>query len=223
MIKILVVEDNLLQQTLIATKLKQDGYQVLLAENGVQALDILSMTEVQLIVTDIMMPAMDGYELIQSLRQAAFEVPIIVMTAKSQFDDMEKGFELGADDYMVKPLQLQEISLRIKALLRRAHISAEHQLTVGQCILKEDQFSIERLGERQTLPQKEFRVLFHLLSYPNRIFTRLELLDAIWGMEEDLDERLVDACINKLRRKVEHLPDFTVETVRGVGYRAHEN
>ncbi|MCP1638329.1 DNA-binding response OmpR family regulator [Streptococcus gallinaceus] len=223
MIKILVVEDNALQQTLIATKLRQDGYQVLVAENGAVALDVLDKTEVQLIVTDIMMPLLDGYELIQSLRQASYQVPIIVMTARSQLDDMEKGFELGADDYMVKPIQLQELGLRIKALLRRANIFASHQLKVGDCLLDEEQFSLSKGDTLLTLPQKEFRLLFHLLSYPNKIFTRLELLDNIWGMEDDLDERLVDACINKLRRKVEHFPDFTIETVRGVGYRVHEN
>ncbi|WP_394404797.1 response regulator transcription factor [Streptococcus sp. 20-1249] len=223
MIKILVVEDNALQQSLIATKLQQDGYEVLVAENGAVALDILEKTEVQLIVTDIMMPVLDGYDLIQSLRQASYQVPIIVITARSQFDDMEKGFELGADDYMMKPIQLQELSLRIKALLRRSNIFASHQLKVGDCLLDEDQLSLTKGSVLLTLPQKEFRVLFHLLSYPNKIFTRLELLDTIWGIEDELDERLVDACINKLRRKVEHLPDFTIETVRGVGYRAHEN
>ncbi|MFS6041613.1 response regulator transcription factor [Streptococcus agalactiae] len=220
MIKILVVEDNIVQQKIITTKLTQEGYQFITASNGQEALNCLDTEEVQLIITDIMMPMMDGYQLIQELRSAAYNVPIIVMTAKSQMEDMTKGFGLGADDYMVKPVQLQELALRIKALLRRANIVAQHQLIIGNTCLNEDELSLKYFEQEIVFPQKEFRVLFHLLSYPNRIFTRLELLDSIWGMDTDLDERVVDACINKIRRKVEHLPDFKIETVRGVGYRA---
>lgn len=215
MIKILVVEDNIVQQKIITTKLTQEGYQFITASNGQEALNCLDTEEVQLIITDIMMPMMDGYQLIQELRSAAYNVPIIVMTAKSQMEDMTKGFGLGADDYMVKPVQLQELALRIKALLRRANIVAQHQLIIGNTCLNEDELSLKYFEQEIVFPQKEFRVLFHLLSYPNRIFTRLELLDSIWGMDTDLDERVVDACINKIRRKVEHLPDFKIETVRG--------
>ncbi|CNJ57338.1 DNA-binding response regulator [Streptococcus agalactiae] len=211
---------QLLPYLTIQEQLQQEGYQFITASNGQEALNCLDTEEVQLIITDIMMPMMDGYQLIQELRSAAYNVPIIVMTAKSQMEDMTKGFGLGADDYMVKPVQLQELALRIKALLRRANIVAQHQLIIGNTCLNEDELSLKYFEQEIVFPQKEFRVLFHLLSYPNRIFTRLELLDSIWGMDTDLDERVVDACINKIRRKVEHLPDFKIETVRGVGYRA---
>ncbi|MGT2802472.1 response regulator transcription factor [Streptococcus henryi] len=220
MIKLLVVEDDRVIQKLISTRLKQDGYSVLLASDGQEALDLLSSTQVDLVITDLMMPHLDGLGLIKALRAANYNLPILIVSAKGQLEDLEDGFELGADDYMVKPLVLKELSLRVKALLRRAQINADHQIRIGSLVLDEESYSLINGKSLLTFPKKEFQVLYHLLGQPNKIFTRLDLLDAIWGMEEDYDERLIDACIKKIRQKIAAYPLIQVQTVRGVGYKA---
>ncbi|MCB2288499.1 response regulator transcription factor [Clostridium sp. CS001] len=223
MFSILVVEDDENLNKLMGEKLKNEAYQVFSAFDGEEALEVLDLQHVDLIISDIMMPNMNGYELTKLLRDAAYTLPILMITAKDQMDDMEKGFKAGTDDYMVKPINLKEMLLRIKALLRRAQIADDHKLIVGNVILDYDALTVTMKEEIQELPPKEFYLLFKLLSYPNKIFTRQELMDEIWGMNTDIDDRTVDSHIKKLRRRFENLDDFEIITVRGLGYKVRKN
>ena len=167
-----------------------------------------------------MMPGVDGYELTQQLREANYELPILVVTAKESFEDKQRGFLLGVDDYMVKPINIDELVLRVGALLRRSKIAHEHRLTVGDVTLDYSALSVTQGGVSETLPKKEFYLLFMLLSYPDVIFTRRQLMDEIWGMENDVDERTVDVHIRRIRERFEHCEAFEIVTVRGLGYKA---
>lgn len=220
MFNILVVEDDSSLRKLMCASLRQNGYNPLSAENGQDALDVLDAEQVDLIIADIMMPVMDGFELTETLRSTGYNMPILIVTAKMDFSDKQKGFTLGADDYMVKPIDLDEMILRVGALLRRAQIAHEHMLTVGDVTLDYNALAVKKGGKIETLPKKEFYLLFMLLSYPNVIFTRRQLLDEIWGMENDVDERTVDVHIRRLRERYENDPDFEIVTVRGLGYKA---
>ena len=175
-----------------------------------------------MIISDIMMPQMDGYELTQSLREVNFNIPILMVTARESFEDKEKGFRLGIDDYMVKPINMNEMILRVAALLRRAKISAEHKLNVGSVILDYDTLTVTTKDMVFELPKKEFYLLFKLLSYPRQIFTRQQLMDEIWGMDLEIDERTVDSHIKKLRKKFEEVEEFKIITIRGLGYKAEK-
>ena len=178
-------------------------------------------TNIDLIISDIMMPNMDGYELTRQLRQAKYDIPILMVTAKESFEDKQKGFMAGTDDYMVKPIDINEMILRVGALLRRARMASEHSLVIGNCTLDYDAVSVSFNGEPgETIPQKEFMLLFKLLSYPNKIFTRRQLLDELWGMEKEVDERTVDVHIKRLRERYSGNGDFEIVTVRGLGYKA---
>jgi len=179
----------------------------------------LDREHVDLIITDIMMPNVDGYELTRDLRDADYDLPILFVTAKDRFEDKQLGFLSGADDYMVKPVDMEEMILRVGALLRRAKISNEHKLTIGSVTLDYDSLSVSYNGQVSHLPQKEFYLLFKLLSYPNKIFTRSQLMDEIWGMDSETDERTVDVHINRLRERFGELEDFKIVTVRGLGYK----
>lgn len=183
MFNILVVEDDKNTRRLMEAVLKHDGYSVFSAENGKAALELMDMQQIDLIVLDIMMPEMDGYELTSELRNADYTTPILMVTAKQLPADKRKGFIAGTDDYMTKPVDTEEMLLRIKALLRRAQIVNRRKLTVGHTTLDYDAFTITQGDEKQVLPQKEFQLLYLLLSYPDKIFTRLQLMDEIWGME----------------------------------------
>lgn len=220
MFNILIVEDDINLCKLISAALKQNGYRPLMAADGVQALKALDREQVDLIIADIMMPNMDGFELTAALRQAKYEMPILIVTAKENFADKQRGFSLGADDYMVKPIDIGELILRVGALLRRAQIAHEHMLSVGGVTLDYNALSVTRGGVCETLPKKEFYLLFMLLSYPDVIFTRRQLLDEIWGMEKDVDERTVDVHIRRLRERFESCTDFDIVTIRGLGYKA---
>lgn len=222
MFRILVVEDNKSLRILMKARLEQAGYKVLQAQNGQEALAILEDQQVDLIISDIMMPLMDGFELIESLREANFDMPIIMVTAKEGFEDKEKGFRLGTDDYMVKPIDMNEMILRVAALLRRAKITNEHKLVIGEIVLDYDNLSINGPDLQIELPKKEFLLLFKLLSYPKRIFTRQQLMSEIWGLDTDIDERTVDSHIKKLRKKFEDRPEFKIITIRGLGYKAEK-
>ena len=167
-----------------------------------------------------MMPDMDGYELAQSLREANYELPILFITAKDSFEDKKRGFTLGIDDYMVKPIDVNEMILRVEALLRRAQIVHTKELIVGKTQLNQETYQIKREIQEMTLPQKEFLLLYKLLAYPNKIFTRQQLMDEIWGLDSDTDERTIDVHIKRLRTRLEKNPDFTIETIRGLGYKA---
>ena len=221
MFSILVCEDDFAIKTMISTKLKQENYSVYTAQNGQEALNLMEKQQIDLVISDIMMPEMDGYEFVQTLRETKYTLPILMITAKSQLESLEEAFKLGVDDYMVKPLRLEELVLRVKALLRRSQLEAEKVLTFTHTRLDYIALTMTDLttGEQVQIPPKEFFLLYKLLSYPEKIFTRLDLLDDIWGIEEDYDERLVDACIKRLRQKLKGNKDFDIVTVRGLGYK----
>lgn len=221
MFSILVCEDDFAIKTMISTKLKQENYSVYTVQNGQEALNLMEKQQIDLVISDIMMPEMDGYEFVQTLRETKHTLPILMITAKSQLESLEAAFKLGVDDYMVKPLRLEELVLRVKALLRRSQLEAEKVLTFTHTRLDYNALTMTDLttGEQVQIPPKEFFLLYKLLSHPEKIFTRLDLLDDIWGMEEDYDERLVDACIKRLRQKLKGNEDFDIVTVRGLGYK----
>jgi len=222
MFRILVVEDDKNLQILMTTVLKQQGYDVLCARNGEDALDLLDTHHVDLLISDIMMPEMNGYELTESLRQADYQLPILMVTARDSLADKKQGFLAGTDDYMVKPIDMDEMVLRVAALLRRARIMNEHRLTVGDTVLDYDTLTVSRPGQQQELPKKEFYLLFKLLSYPRQIFTRQQLMDEIWGLEAESDERTVDVHIKRLRERFANWPHFEIITVRGLGYKVEK-
>ncbi|MGN1347580.1 MAG: response regulator transcription factor [Acutalibacteraceae bacterium] len=220
MFTILVVEDNADMRELFCTVLSDAGYHTIPALDGMDALEIMDKEYIDLIVADIMMPNMDGYELTKALRDARYDLPILMVTAKDQFEDMQKAFRTGTDDYMIKPVNVKELVLRVEALLRRAKISSEKKIVVGGTMLDYDALTVTRNGEESILPQKEFYLLYKLLSYPNKIFTRQQLMDEIWGMFSETDERTVNTHINRLRDRFSDCQDFEIVTVRGLGYKA---
>lgn len=220
MFNIMVVEDDAALRKMMGSVLQHNGYRPLLAEDGEDALAILENEQADLIISDVMMPNMDGIELTRLLRDSNYNMPILMVTVKDSYADKQKGFLVGVDDYMVKPIDINEMILRVRALLRRAQIANEHRLQVGEVLLDWDALQVQSpLGE-MNLPQKEFYLLFKLLSYPGKIFTRQQLLDEIWGMDSTTDERTVDVHINRLRDRFKGLPDFEIVTVRGLGYKA---
>ena len=220
MFTILVVEDNADMRELFCTVLRDNGYRTLSAADGEEALAITDKEYIDLMITDIMMPNMDGYELTSSFRAVNDTLPILMVTAKDQFVDMQKGFRSGTDDYMIKPINVRELVLRVEALLRRAKISSEKKIVVGGTVLDYDALTVTLHGEESILPQKEFYLLYKLLSYPNKIFTRQQLMDEIWGMFSESDERTVNTHINRLRERFADCKDFEIITVRGLGYKA---
>lgn len=220
MFKILVVEDSEDMRELFCTVLSDSGYHCFAACDGLEALDILDKEYIDLIVADVMMPGMDGYALTAALREARMDLPILMVTAKDQFDDLKMGFRSGADDYMIKPVNVKELVLRVEALLRRAKIQSEKRITIGGTVLDYDALTVTTQGRKLPLPQKEFYLLYQLLSYPNKIFTRPQLMDEIWGMCSETDERTINTHINRLREKFTGCEDFEIVTVRGLGYKA---
>ncbi len=219
---VMVVEDDKNLRRLMQACLEQEGYDVVVAEDGEQALEKLENSHVDLFICDIMMPRMDGYELTRVLREADYTQPVLFVTAKESLEDKRVGFGVGADDYMVKPVDMNEMLLRVSALLRRAQIANEHRLTVGQCVLDDQTLELTRGDVVLQLPPKEFYLLFKLLSYPKKIFTRQQLMDEIWGMDAQTDERTVDVHIKRLREKCEGFGDFKIVTIRGLGYKAEK-
>ncbi len=220
MFKILVAEDDLSTRKLLCAILKREGYEPVQADNGKEALEIMDHEHIDLLISDVMMPEMDGYELTETIRESGSLMPIMLLTAKSMPEDKHTGFLVGTDDYMVKPVDRQEMVLRIKALLRRARIVDEHRITIGDVIFDYDSHSVRRGYDVQVLPPKEFNLLYKLLAYPERTFTRLELLDEIWGMDSESDEKTVNVHINRLRTRFYDWPEFEIQTIRGMGYRA---
>ena len=216
MFHILVVEDNDNTRKLMQAVLSQNGYEPIPARDGVEALEVLDHKHVDLIVLDIMMPRMDGYEFTETLRASGCEIPILMVTAKEKPADKHKGFIIGTDDYMVKPVDEEEMLLRIAALLRRSRIVNEHRLEIGNTVLDYDSLTVTSDEGVAELPKKEFK----LLSYQNKIFTRRQLMDEIWDMDSESDERTVDVHINRLRDRFRRNNDFEIVTVRGLGYKA---
>lgn len=221
MFSIMVAEDDFNTRKLMSAVLVQHGYEPIPVANGVEALEMLDKKHIDLILLDIMMPKMDGLEFAALLRESGCNIPILMVTAAGQQKDKKKGFLAGADDYMTKPVDEEEMLLRIAALLRRSQIASEHRLVINNTVLDYDAFTV-RCGEdkEQVLPQKEFLLLFKLLSYQNKIFTRRQLMDEIWDMDSETDERTVDVHINRLRERFKDNEDFEILTVRGLGYKA---
>ncbi len=217
---ILVVDDDKNTRRLMQAVLEADGYTVLTACDGEQALALMDTEHVDLVVLDVMMPNMDGYEFTRELRQSNSELPILMVSAKQLPADRKQGFLVGTDDYMTKPVDTEEMLLRIRALLRRARIVSERRIVIGDVTLDYDSFTVRRGGEVQELPQKEFLLLYKLLSYPGRIFTRIELMDEIWGADSDSGWETVTVHIGRLRRRFEGWSEFEIVSVRGLGYKA---
>ncbi|MBQ2735746.1 MAG: response regulator transcription factor [Clostridia bacterium] len=220
MFQILVVEDDKNVRKLMATVLTRYGYEPILACDGVEALDIMDRKHIDLIILDVMMPRMDGYEFTNTLRTAGCNIPILMVTARETQSDKKRGFIIGADDYMVKPVDEEEMVLRIAALLRRSQIAGERKLTIGQTTLFYDSLSAKTPDGMIEMPQKEFMLAFKLLSYPNKIYTRRQLMDEIWDMDSESDERTVDVHVSRVRERFRNNKDFEIVTVRGLGYKA---
>ena len=220
MFKIMVVEDDNNARRLMETVLRQHGYEPIGACDGVDALEKMESHHVDLIVLDVMMPRMDGYEFTRTLRESGSEIPILMVTAKEGLQDKKMGFIIGTDDYMVKPVDEEEMLWRIKALLRRAKIASERRIVLGSVVLDYDSMTVSKNGEVQELPQKEFLLLYKLLSYPGKIFTRIQLMDEIWGADSDTGWETVTVHVARLRKRFENWPEFEILSVRGLGYKA---
>ena len=220
MFHILVVDDDKNTQRLMRAVLEAEHYTVLTASNGEEALELMDAEHIDLVVLDIMMPKMDGYAFTKTLRSVQNELPILMVSAKQLPVDRKQGFLAGTDDFMTKPVDEEEMLLRIKALLRRAKIASERRIVIGRVTLDYDSLSVTREGESQVLPQKEFLLLYKLLSYPGKIFTRIQLMDEIWGVDSDTGWETVTVHIGRLRKRFEGWQEFEIESVRGLGYRA---
>ena len=219
MFQILVVEDDNDLRNLFCKTLQRNSYRAFPAEDAENALQILEQEHIDLMITDVMMPGMDGFSLIRRLRETNQELPILIVTAKGDIYDKHTGFQAGTDDYMVKPIDLHELLLRINALLRRARSISEKKLTFGQTTLEYASWTMHDAAGTQILPQKEFQLLYKLLSFPNHTFTRQQIMDELWGYDSETDIRTVDVHINRLRDRFRDIPYFQIQTVRGLGYK----
>jgi len=219
MLKILIVEDDRELRRLFAHVLIKNCYTVKEVANGKEGLDAVETDYFDLIISDIMMPVMDGYEFVRKLRDSGNTTPVMMITAKDAFDDMRLGFLSGSDDYMIKPINVNEMVLRVGALLRRAQMINERRQTLGSTVLEYDTFTVTSEKESIVLPQKEFLLLYKLASYPGRIFTRQQLMDEVWGYDSDSDTHTVDVHIGRLRDRFKENTDFKIVTMRGVGYK----
>lgn len=219
MFTVLVVEDDQPLSRLFGTILGRNGYNVLTVCTASAALHCLEQEYVDLIITDVMLPDMDGFELIRQLRESGSTLPILLVTAQETLADKERGFTAGADDYIVKPVEVEELLLRVRALLRRARMISQRKLTVGTTRLDYDTLTLTQNGEEEILPQKECFLLYKLLSYPGHIYTRQQLMDEIWGLESESELRTVDVHINRLRERLRWNQDVSIVTIRGLGYK----
>lgn len=222
MFKILVADDDKNTRRLFTALLQTQGYSVVTAENGEEALAMMDKEHIDLVVLDIMMPKMDGYELTQALRESNSSLPILMVSAKQLPVDKQRGFLVGTDDYMTKPVDETELLLRIRALLRRARIVNERRIVIGEVVLDYDSLTVSRAGEVHELPQKEFMLLYKMASYPGRIFTRQQLMDDIWGYESETNTHTVDVHIGRLRDRFKDNTDFRIVTMRGLGYKVEK-
>ena len=220
MFHILVVDDDKNTRMFLSAVLENAGYTVYTACDGEDALRVMDREHIDLVVLDIMMPRMDGYEFTRTLRESDNNLPVLMVSAKQLPADKHKGFLVGTDDYITKPIDDEEMLYRIKALLRRAKIASDRKIEIGEVVLNYDSLTVSRAGEVQELPQKEFLLLYKLLSYPGKIFTRIQLMDEIWGAESDTGWETVTVHIGRLRKRFEGYPEFSIESVRGLGYKA---
>lgn len=220
MFQVLVVEDDRELRDLFCTVLEENGYHAIAANDGLQAFDLLESHYIDLIISDVMMPKLNGFEMTQAIRNAGYTMPILIISAKGQAADKQKGFQSGIDDYMVKPIDVNEMIWRVEALLRRSQIISQRKVRIGSSELNSDTYTL-RCGEQEVvLPQKEFLLLFKLLSAPDRIFTRTQIMDEIWGVDQERDSHTLDVHISRLREKCKDNPDFDIVTMRGLSYKA---
>lgn len=219
MFNILVVEDEKNVRNLIEKYLAKNKYNVLGAEDGEKALEVMENNHIDLIITDVMMPNIDGYELTKELREANYNMPVLMITAKDTIEDKIEGFRVGTDDYMVKPIDMKEMILRVAALLRRSNIANEKKLIVGDVVLDYDSLSVRKGENEYILKPKEFYILYKLLSYPNKIFTRQDIMEEFWEINTESDPRTIDTHIRRIREKLSDITEFDIETVRGLGYK----
>ena len=220
MFEILVAEDDKNARRLFQIVLEENGFRVHTAANGQEAMDILDREYIDLVVLDVMMPQMDGYEFTKQIRSANSNLPILMVSAMQEPMDKKKGFLVGTDDYMTKPVDYEEMLLRIRALLRRARITSERRIVVGDVVLDYDSLTVRKGGEVMELPQKEFMLLYKLLSYPGKIFTRIQLMDEIWGADSETGWETVTVHVGRLRKRFEGWTEFEIVSVRGLGYKA---
>lgn len=223
MFQILIVEDDKELSQLFQKVLEKNGYQVKSASDGAQALEVLDKEYIDLIISDIMMPVMDGYELVSELRSAGYQIPVLMITAKGSFDDMRQGFLSGSDDYMVKPVNVNEMVLRVGALLRRAQILNEHKIVIGSTEFDYDAMTVTTDKESLVLPKKEFLLLYKLAASPGRTFTKQQLMDEVWGYETEADPHTIEVHIGRIRERFKDNPDFEIVTMRGIGYKVVKN
>lgn len=219
MFNVLVVEDDKNLKTLIIDNLKNNNYNTYEATNGEEALDALESNYVDLIISDIMMPNMDGFELIKELRRAEYNMPILIITAKGELRDKKQGFYLGADDYLVKPFNIEEMLIRVEALLRRSDKTSQRKIIIGDFEIDYDKMTVTRKNKVYNLAYKEFQLLYKFLSKPDTIFTRQELIEEIWGLDSESDYRTVDVHIKRIREKLGSINEFQIIAIRGVGYK----
>lgn len=220
MIKILVVDDDKNIRYFLREALLLEKYEVFTASNGEEALDLMDKEMINLVIVDIMMPKMDGYEFTRQLREAKSDVLILMISAKQLPEDRKRGFKLGIDDYMSKPIDGEELILHVKALLNRSSLSTDRRIVIGDVVLDYDSFTVTKGDDVQVLPQKEFLLLYKLLSYPNKIFTRLQLMDEIWGMDSETGWETLTVHVGRLRKRFDGWQEFRIESIRGLGYKA---
>ncbi len=220
MFNILVVDDQAHIRRLYEYTLEKNGYQPYTAGDGAEALKLLENMHIDLVILDLMMPTMDGYTFLKTLRDTGSNIPVLIITARDSAQDIRKSFLMGTDDFMVKPVDDVEMILRIRALLRRSKISEEQEITVGSTRLIYNSFTVVQDGAGLQIPKKEFQILFKLLSFPNKTFTRAQLMEEFWDMDSESEARTVDVHINRLRERLKDNRDFQIVTVRGLGYKA---
>lgn len=222
MFTILIVDDEVHTRLLMEKILQREGFHTISAANGKIALDLFEKNHVDLMIVDVMMPVMDGYELSLCIREENANIPILMITAREAFEDKRKGFESGIDDYMIKPVDYEEMILRVYALLRRSKISTEKRIQIKNTILDYEKLTVTTNGKEIELPKKEFLLLFHLISYKNKIFSRQQLMQNIWNFDTESDEHTIDVHINRIRNRFKDNPDFEIVTIRGLGYKVVE-
>ena len=220
MVNILIVDDDKNIRKLMQVVLERQGFKVYLASDGLEALDVIDQVKINLAIVDIMMPNLDGYEFTKTLRDGNEDLSVLMVSAKQLAEDRKKGFLAGIDDYMTKPIDIEEFMLHVKALLRRAKINDEKRIVIGEVVIDSESMTVSKNGETQELPQKEFLLLFKLLSYPEKIFTRIQLMDEIWGMDCDTGWETVTVHIARLRKRFEGWKEFEIQSIRGLGYKA---
>lgn len=219
MFRILVVEDDTELRELFCAVLNDNGYTAVPAEDGIAAFDVLDGSHIDLVISDIMMPRMNGYELAKALRSAGYTIPILMITARDQAADKREGFRAGTDDYMVKPIDVNEMVWRVEALLRRSQMASQRRARLGDSEFDCDTLSVCSAGRTVELPQKEFFLLYKLAASPGRIFTRRQIMDEVWGVDSSADTHTLEVHISRLRERFKDNPDFEIATVRGLGYK----